>query len=65
MYFLIGKQQLETPTYWPTDRNKPPDLVDICVTEGVPHDFAVAKSGFNLFSERSPFLITLTADVLN
>jgi hypothetical protein len=28
------------PTYWPSDRNKLPDLVDFCVTEGIPQDFA-------------------------
>jgi hypothetical protein len=34
------------PTYWPSDRNKPPDLVDFCVTKGTPQDFAVAKIMF-------------------
>jgi hypothetical protein len=24
------------PTYWPSDRNKLPDLVDFCVTKGIP-----------------------------
>jgi hypothetical protein len=31
------------PTYWPSDRNKLPDLVDFCVTKGIPQDFTVAK----------------------
>jgi hypothetical protein len=31
------------PTYWQSDRNKLPDLVDFCVTRGIPQDFAVAK----------------------
>jgi hypothetical protein len=43
------------PIYWRFNRNKLPDLVDFCV----------AKSWFNLSSDHSPILITLTADALN
>jgi hypothetical protein len=32
------------PTYRPSDRNKLPDIVDFCVTKGIPQDFAVANS---------------------
>jgi hypothetical protein len=35
------------PTYWPSDRNQLLDLVDFCVTKGIPQDFAVAKSCFD------------------
>jgi hypothetical protein len=52
-------------TYWPSDRNKLPDLVDFCVTKGIPQDFAVAKSCFDLLSDHSPVLITLTSHALN
>jgi hypothetical protein len=52
-------------TYWPSDRNKLPDLVDFCVTEGIPQVFAVAKSCFDLSSDHSPVLITLEAHALN
>jgi hypothetical protein len=34
--------------------------VDFCVTKGIPQDFAVAKSYFDLSSDQSPVLITLT-----
>jgi hypothetical protein len=47
------------PTYWPFDRNKLPDLVDFGVTKGIPQDFALAKSCFDLSSFHSPVLITL------
>jgi hypothetical protein len=30
------------PTYWPSGRNKLPDLGDFCVTKGIPKDFTVA-----------------------
>jgi hypothetical protein len=48
------------PTYWPSDRNKLPDLVDFCVTKGIPQDFAVAKLCFDLSSYHSPVMITLS-----
>jgi hypothetical protein len=53
------------PTYWPCDRNKLPNLVDFCVTKGIPQDFTVAKSCFDLSSDHSPVLITLTSHAVN
>jgi hypothetical protein len=53
------------PTYWPSDRNKLPDLVGFCVTKGIPQHFAVAKSCSDLSSDHSPVLITLTSCLLN
>jgi hypothetical protein len=44
------------PTYWPSDRNKQPDLTDFCVTKGISQDFAVAKSCLDLYSDHSPVL---------
>jgi hypothetical protein len=52
------------PTYWPSDMNNLPDLVDLCVTKGILQDLAVAKSCFDL-SNHSPVLFTLTSHVLN
>jgi hypothetical protein len=56
---------MRAPTYWPYDRNKLPDLVDFCITKSITQDFAVAKSCFDLSSDHSSILITLTADALN
>jgi hypothetical protein len=36
------------PTYWPSERNKLPDLVDFSVTKSIPQDFATVKSCFDL-----------------
>jgi hypothetical protein len=55
----------EEHTYWPSNRNKLRDLVDFCVMKGIPQDFAVAKSCFDLSSDHSPVLITLEALALN
>jgi hypothetical protein len=51
--------------YWPSDRNNQPDPVGFCGTKDIPQDFALAKSCFDISSECSPVLITLTADALN
>jgi hypothetical protein len=48
------------PTYWPTDRNKVPDLEDFCITKGIPRNFANAKSCLELSSDHSPVLVTLS-----
>jgi endonuclease/exonuclease/phosphatase family metal-dependent hydrolase len=53
------------PTCWPSERNKLSDLVDFCVTEGIPQDFTAAESCFDLSSDHSPVLIKLTAHALN
>jgi hypothetical protein len=39
--------------------------VDFCVTKGIPQDFTVAKSCFDISSDHSPVLITLTSLALN
>jgi hypothetical protein len=44
--------------------NKLPDLVDFCITKGIPQVFAVAKSCFDLSSNHSSVLIIQTAHVL-
>jgi hypothetical protein len=46
------------PTYWPSDRNKLPELVDFCVTKGIPQDFAVTKSCFDLSSDHDHTNVT-------
>jgi hypothetical protein len=47
------------------DRNKLPDVVDFCVTKSIPRDFAVAKSFFDLSSDHSTVLVTLSTQALN
>jgi exonuclease III len=53
------------PTYWPSDRNKLPDLVDFCVTKAIPQVFAVAQSCLDLSSDHSPVLVTLISHAMN
>jgi hypothetical protein len=53
------------PTYWPSDCRKLPDLLDFCVTKGIPRDSALPTSCLDLSSDHSPVLITLSPSVLN
>jgi hypothetical protein len=55
----------EEPIYWPSDRNKLPDLVYFCDTKGIPEDLSVANSCFNRPSDLFAILIILRADGLN
>jgi hypothetical protein len=48
------------PTYWPTDRNKLPDLVDFCITKGISLNHVFAKSCFEISSDHTQVLITLS-----
>jgi hypothetical protein len=52
------------PTYWPPDRNKLPDPVDLRVTKGIPQDFVLLISCFDFSPDHSPILIILAADAL-
>jgi hypothetical protein len=48
------------PTCWPSDWNKLSDLVEFCVTKGFTKNFTIAKSCFDLLSDHSPVIVTLT-----
>lgn len=52
------------PTYWPTDLNKTPDLLDFCITKGVSSNYLKATSCLDLSSDHSPVLITYSTHVL-
>uniref|UniRef100_A0A034VFD2 Putative RNA-directed DNA polymerase from transposon X-element n=1 Tax=Bactrocera dorsalis TaxID=27457 RepID=A0A034VFD2_BACDO len=47
------------PTYWPTDPNKLPDLIDFAVTRKIPHNLITAETRADLSSDHSPVLFTL------
>lgn len=46
-----------TPTYWPTDPRKIPDLIDFAVTRNISHNHINAESLPDLSSDRSPVLL--------
>lgn len=48
-----------TPTYWPTDRNKIPDLIDFAIIKGLHRNMVSSEALFDLSSDHSPVLFTL------
>lgn len=51
------------PTYWPTDRRKTPDCIDFCVTKGIASSYLTIESCFELSSDHSPLLATLSSTI--
>lgn len=49
----------DTPTYWPTDLNKAPDLIDFCISKGIPTGSEKCIAGHELSSDHSPVFLTL------
>jgi hypothetical protein len=47
-----------TPTYWPTDSNKAPDLLDFFIINGISSDIEVEPS-YDLSSDHSPVIATV------
>jgi hypothetical protein len=58
-YMSTGK-----PTYWPTDLNKIPDLLDFAITKGIYDIYSCIKSNLDMSSDHSPIVITLSNHVI-
>jgi hypothetical protein len=48
-----------TPTYWPTDPLKIPDLLDFCVTNGINSTYTNITPSYDLSSDHSPIIATV------
>lgn len=51
------------PTYWPTDSNKIPDLIDFCLSKGIANAHINCQSSLDLSSDHSPVIITLNRKI--
>ena len=51
------------PTYWPSDKDKTPDLIDLAVVKGINHEHFSATSCFDLSSDHSPIIILLNQEL--
>jgi len=49
-----------TPTYWPTDGNKIPNLLDFLVINGISSTYTDIQSSYDLTSDHSPIKATLS-----
>lgn len=47
------------PTYWPSDRQKMPDLIDFGIIKGIDRKIITASSSLELSSDHSPSIITM------
>lgn len=52
------------PTYWPTDINKIPDLIDFFILKNVPTNYLQIEEGFDLNSDHSPILLTMSENII-
>jgi hypothetical protein len=54
-----------SPTYWPTDTNKTPDLLDFFVINGISTNYAEVEASYDLTSDHSPLIATISTAVIN
>lgn len=52
------------PTYWPTDTNKVPDLIDFFISRGINNNCTFTEGLDDLSSDHTPVLLTLSATVI-
>lgn len=60
----LGHISSGEPTYWPTDRNKIPDLLDFAVTKNISSNYITAESCLDLSSDHSSVIFTLDSEIL-
>jgi len=54
-----------TPTYWPTDQRKTPDLLDFFVTCGISESYLDITASYDLSSDHSPIIATVSKFVIS
>lgn len=54
-----------SPTYWPTDPKKIPDLLDLFVTNGISSTNMDVKSSFDLSSDHSAIIATFSSFIIH
>lgn len=52
------------PTYWPTDQQKVPDLLDFFVIKGISQTYIQIESSLDLSSDHSPIILTISSSVI-
>jgi hypothetical protein len=52
------------PTYWLTDENKFPDLLDFFITNGISSIFTDLQSSYDVTSKHSPITATLSTSLI-
>lgn len=52
------------PTYWPSDPNKVPDLLDFYITKGISTNFMDVESSVELSSDHTPVIATISTTII-
>ena len=53
------------PTFWPSDPGKQPDVIDFFIVKGIHNNYATVESSFDLSSDHTPIILTLSDHVIN
>ena len=53
-----------SPTYWPTETNKTPDLLDLFITNGISTDCADVAASYDLTSDHTPNIATISTTIM-
>jgi len=53
-----------SPTYWPTDANKIPDLLDFFITNGISTTYADVQASYDLTSDHTPIVVTISTTIV-
>ncbi|PNF38784.1 RNA-directed DNA polymerase from mobile element jockey [Cryptotermes secundus] len=54
-----------TPTYWPSDPDKIPDLLDFYITSGISTSYMDIVPSYDLSSDHTPVIATISTEVVN
>lgn len=52
------------PTYWPSDPDKTPDLLDIFISKGISPNYVEIDGSFDLTSDHTPVVMTLSTIII-
>jgi len=53
-----------TPTYWPSDPQKTPDLLDFFITHGLSESYLEITASYDLSSDHSPIIATVSETII-
>lgn len=69
LYKAIRLNNLEAistgePTYWPSDANRMPDVLDFFVAKGISRNYIRVRSSLDMTSDHTPVIATISSSVL-
>jgi hypothetical protein len=54
-----------SPTYWPTNHSKLPDLLNLFVVGGISPSYMTAEASYDLSFDHSPILVTISSFIIH